>query len=318
MARRSHHTRRLGALAGLGALVAAGALAVAVDVASAAPSADLSASISPPVAANPGSAVTLSFTARNNGPERAQSVTVTVDLTRGASTFVSLTAPAGWSCLKPAAGADVDTVRCSISQLASGQLGQFDLVIRPKTAFTGTISVGVRVASSTGDPNVANDTSTTSVRVVASADIGVTVSGPSTAPVNIVATYTFTVRNNGPGFAGLVRLRIPIPNETEFVSTRTHAWTCLSPNSTGLALCSGSLGVGESRSVELVLKVDLAATGTITTRGETVYENDPNGANNAAALSVPVTQPRADLAVTVNASTSFTAPGAIITTRSGS
>ena len=75
--------RRLGALAGLGALVAAGALAVAVEVASAAPSADLSASISPPVAANPGSAVTLSFTARNNGPERAQSVTVTVDLTRG-------------------------------------------------------------------------------------------------------------------------------------------------------------------------------------------------------------------------------------------
>ena len=170
----------------------------------------------------------------------------------------------------------------------------------------------MRVASSTGDPNVANDTSTSSVRVVASADIGVTVSGPSTAPVNIVATYTFTVRNNGPGFAGLVRLRIPIPSQTEFVSTRTHSWTCLSPNSTGLALCSGSLGVGESRSVELVLKVDPAATGTITTRGETVYENDPNGANNTAALSVPVTQPRADLAVTVNASTSFTAPGAII------
>jgi len=311
MAGRSHHTRRLGALAGLGALVAAGALAVAVDVASAAPSADLSASISPPVAANPGSAVTLSFTARNNGPERAQSVNVRVDLTRGASTFVSLTGTAGWSCLKPAAGADVDTVSCSTSQLPSGQVGEFELVIRPKLAFTGTISVGVRVVSSTSDPNFANDTSTSSIRVVAAADIGVTVSGPATAPVNLLATYTFTVRNNGPGAAGHVALRLPIPSQTEFDSTRSR-WWCLSPGSTGTALCSGSLGVRESVTVELVVKVDPDATGTITTRGETVYENDPNGANNAAALSVPVTQPRADLAVTVNASTSFTAPGAIV------
>lgn len=295
----------------MGALVAAGALAVAVDVASAAPSADLSASVSPPIAANPGSAVTLSFTARNNGPERAQSVNVRVELTRGASTFVSLTGPAGWSCSKPAPGASVDTVSCSTSQLASGQVGEFDLVIRPKLAFTGTISVGVRVASSTSDPNFANDTSTSSIRVVAAADISVTVSGPATAPVNLLATYTFTVRNSGPGAAGRVALRLPVPSQTEFVSTRT-SWTCLSPGSTGTGLCSGSLGVGESRSVELVLKVDPAATGTITTRGETVYENDPNGANNDTALTIPVTQPRSDLAVTVNVSTSFTAPGAIV------
>ena len=54
----------------------------------------------------------------------------------------------------------------------------------------------------------------------------------------------------------------------------------MSPRQHGPALCSGSLGVRESVTVELVLKVDPAATGTITTRGETVYENDPNGANN--------------------------------------
>jgi uncharacterized repeat protein (TIGR01451 family) len=285
---------------------------VAVDVASAAPTADLSASVSPPTAANPGSAATVYFSARNNGPERAQSVNVRVELTRGASTFVSLTGTSGWSCSKPTPGASVDTYSCSTSQLSSGQLGEFELVIRPKADFTGTISVGVRVASSTSDPNVANDTSTSSIRVIAAADIGVTVSGPTDAPANLLVTYTFTVRNNGPGVAGLFHLQLPIPSQTEWVSTRTYPGTCRSPGSTGMAVCSGSLGVRESRSIELVVKVDPAATGTITARGETIYENDPNGANNAASLTLPVTHPRADLAVTVNASTSFTAPGAIV------
>lgn len=312
MAGRSHHRRRLGAFAGVGALLAAGALAVAVDAASAAPTADLSASVGGPWAANPGTTATVPFSARNNGPETARSVNVRVTVTAGAATFVSLSAPAGWSCLAPMPGADVASVSCSISELARDASGSFDLVIRPKAAFSGTISVIARVASSTSDPNFANDASQTSVVVVPPADIAVTLAGPPSAPADTLVTYTYTVRNNGPSAAANVRLRIPIPSQTEFPSTRTWPWSCTSPNSFNEIVCSGSLGVGESRPIELSVAVDAAATGTITTRGELSYGNDPNAANNATALTIPVSHPRADLAVTVNASSSFTTPGAIL------
>lgn len=287
-----------------------GALAIG-DTARSAPTADMSASIGGPYGATPGSEVSLSFSAGNNGPERAQNPRVSVTLTLGTSTFVSLSAPTGWSCNTPAAGANVDSLLCSAAQLSAGQIGSFDLVIRVKPTFTGTIALGTRVGSTTADSVSSNDTSTSEIRVRPAADVSVSLSGPAAAPANTTVKYTVTLRNNGPSYASSVVLSVDLPDRTWLASVSSTWSGCLWFEGDPSFRCSGSLYVGQVVTVEFWAKVDATATGSLTARARAVYANDPNGANDDASLTSPVTNPRADVAASVSAF-DFTAPGGTV------
>lgn len=290
-----------------------GALAIG-DTARSAPTADMSASIGGPYGATPGSEVSLSFSASNNGPERAQNPRVSLTLTLGTSTFVSLSAPTGWSCLTPAAGANVDSLSCSAAQLSAGQIGSFDLVIRVKPTFSGTIALGTRVGSTTADSVSSNDTSTSEIRVRPAADVSVSLSGPAAAPANTNVKYTVTLRNNGPNHASGIVLSITLPDQTWLTSVTSvsSSWSgCLWFEGDPAFRCSGSLYVGQVATVEFWAEVDATATGSLTARARAVYANDPNGSNDDAALTIPVTHPRADLSTSVNAF-DFTAPGGTV------
>jgi len=75
-----------------------------------------------------GSNITYEITVTNNGPAVAINPTLT-DSTPAGTTFVSLSAAAGWSCTAPAVGG-TGAISCSTATLASGSSAVFTLVVR--------------------------------------------------------------------------------------------------------------------------------------------------------------------------------------------
>ena len=113
----------------------------------------------------PGSNVTYSIQVINGGPSTAASATLN-DTLPGTLTFVSLSAPAGWSCMTPAVGG-TGLISCSNASLAVGS-GTFTLVanVPANTPFGTEFSNTALVSSSTFDPDGKNNSSTASITVV--------------------------------------------------------------------------------------------------------------------------------------------------------
>lgn len=125
-------------------------------------SADLSFTVTDsPDPVSPGAPVTYAITISNAGPSPADSPSFSFPLPAGL-TFVSLSAPGGWTCTPPAVGSN-GTVTCSATALAAGQSAAFSLVAQiPAGAAIGTIYAGtVSLTSNTPDPNPGNNSATT-------------------------------------------------------------------------------------------------------------------------------------------------------------
>ena len=104
-----------------------------------------------------GANLTYTITVANGGPNAAQSVSLTDTLPAG-MTFVSLSAPAGFSCTTPAVGA-TGPVTCSIASLAAAATPTFTLIVHVDAGVaSGTvISNTAIVTAATNDPNAANN-----------------------------------------------------------------------------------------------------------------------------------------------------------------
>jgi uncharacterized repeat protein (TIGR01451 family) len=127
---------------------------------------------SAPGTINTGAALSYTLTVTNNGPDEAENISLTDVLPVGA-TFVSLTAPAGWTTTQPAVGSN-GTVTGSIAALSAAAGSQtFTLVVKAACELannsvlenTSTLNVG------TPDPNTTNNSATASTTVVASTPI---------------------------------------------------------------------------------------------------------------------------------------------------
>ncbi|HLI57137.1 MAG TPA: DUF11 domain-containing protein, partial [Actinomycetota bacterium] len=246
-------------------------------------SADLSigasAAPSPATAGNP---VTYTVTVGNDGPSSATGVQVTDTLDSGV-TFSSASASQG-SC-----GQASGVVTCSLGGLVSGGSATVTIVVTPQSA--GSISNVATVGSTTSDPNPANNSATTTTTVsaaAASADLSVTATAsPDPATAGSPVTYTVAVANAGPSTATAVHLTDTLPAGTTFGSAAAAQGTCTV--STGVLTCAiGS--VSDGATVPVVLVLTPAAAGTLansmTVAGN---ETDPNEANNAVTVTIPVT-----------------------------
>lgn len=161
--------------------------------------------------------MTYTITVTNAGPDPATSVSL-MDAVPANTTFVSLTAPAGWTCTTPPVGG-TGTVTCTRASLASGANEVFTLVVATSAASAPSISNTATVSAAENDPNSGNNSDTESTAVNLVADISVT-KADAADPVNVGQNivYTVTVANAGPDAATAVMLTDTLPAAVTFVS----------------------------------------------------------------------------------------------------
>ncbi len=273
-----------------------------------------------------GGLLTYTVTVTNAGPDAATELSVDMD-TPPNTTFVSTSAPGGWSCMLPPVGS-TGTISCFNNGFAPGSaMFTIRVMVNPATPEATIIDATATVEASTPDPNSGNNSATTSTTVSAAppgvADLGVT----ETASPNPVAaggdlTFTTNVSNAGPAAALDVRVDTAIPENTTLVSVSVPAgWLVVAPESNDpgpLAFTTASLAAGSSASLVVVVRVQgIFSTAATISNSATVSAtgtSDPNPSNDTATASATVAQPSStNLSLGVTATPSSVAPGGTIT-----
>ena len=267
--------------------------------------ADLSVTkVDTPDPVDPGTNLTYTITVTNAGPDAAASAELSDTLPAG-TTFVSLSAPAGWSCTTPAVGSG-GNVFCSIGSLPVGS-AVFTLVVQvAPSVLPGTEITNLASASSAVlDPDPKNQIGSATTVVAGSADLSVAkVDTPDPVAAGSSLTYTVTVTNAGPNSAGDVALNDPLPAGTTFQSLSAAAgWSCSTPavGAGGTVSCSIPSFAPGSALFTLTVGVDSGlANGTVLTNTATVTSptTDSNPGNESATATTTVVVPSADLSVT--------------------
>ena len=271
-------------------------------------SADLSVTKTSDVeeAVTPGGNIIYTITASNAGPNDAQSVAV-VDQVPAGTTFVSFTAPAGWTATTPAAGG-TGTITATKASLAASASAVFTLVVKvnANASVESNIANTATVTSTTGDPNSQNNSATNNSTVGdGRADLSITkADSPDPVPAGTDLTYTLTASNAGPSDAHDVGISDTIPASTTFVSfTAPAGWNASAPaaGATGTASAwTETLAAGASATFTLVVHVNANTpvadqiSNTATIEGDTFETNWQN--NSATELTTVGTG--ADLSVT--------------------
>jgi uncharacterized repeat protein (TIGR01451 family) len=116
-----------------------------------------------------GAQLTYTINVSNLGPNAASDLQLSDPLPSD-TTFMSLTAPVGWTCTTPPSGSN-GTVSCSTASLASGGSGAFTLTVAVVAGLSGgsSISNTATITSATADPNPANNSGTTTTTIQAAA-----------------------------------------------------------------------------------------------------------------------------------------------------
>jgi uncharacterized repeat protein (TIGR01451 family) len=245
-----------------------------------------------------GSNITYAQTLTNNGPNTADQPTFSTSVPASA-TFVSMTPPAGWTCITPAAGG-TGAITCTASSLTSGTSVNFSLVVQtsPGTPSGYVVSNTANANSLTNDSNYANNTATTTTTVVnnSSADLMVTLTAPATVVANTNYVVTQTVRNLGGAPAANPSFTETTPPNTTFQGIGVPAgWSCIVPviGGTGTITCTSAtpLASGASPAFPLTLHVNAGtANNTLITETGTVSSTtpDPNSTNNTSSATTRV------------------------------
>jgi len=125
-------------------------------------SADLSMTNKAPATVKSGANLTYNLSAKNNGPDTAQAVTVT-DVTPSGTTFVSVSPNTG-SCTAPPVGG-TGTVTCTVGTMANGTSLKITLVVNVNATSGNVITDTATVTSTTSDPHTTNNTATATTTV---------------------------------------------------------------------------------------------------------------------------------------------------------
>ncbi len=255
----------------------------------AAGSGDLAITISnSPSPVAPADTYTYTAIATNNGPSASPNVTVSIPIPAGVG-FRSLTPPAGWACVTPAVGAS-GTITCTIASLASGATATFSPVVQvnASTASGTTLNCTATISTTGTDSIAANNTASCSnlVTAASNADIAI-VKTDSPDPVQQLQyiTYRLAVTNNGPAVANNVTINDPLDATTTLIRVNPSVGTCAGTTTINCSL--GSLAVGNTQYVDLVVQANSAGTVTNTATAAT-STTDPIPANNTSTAPTTV------------------------------
>jgi uncharacterized repeat protein (TIGR01451 family) len=259
------------------------------------PSADLAVTKVGPASAVQGQNATYTITVSNGGPSAAPSVALT-DTLPANMTFVSLSAPVGWTTTTPAVGS-TGVVTATNPSLAPSAIATFTLVAKVDAAAAGTISNTATVSSAASDPTAANNSSTTTLNVTplsSTADLSITKTGPASVQKGQTVTYTLTASNAGPAAATSVTISDALPAGLTFASLTVAAgWACTTPavGTNGTVNCTNaSFSNAASAPFTLIANVTNSAPASVSNTA-TISSATPdiNGANNSATVTTSVT-----------------------------
>jgi len=242
---------------------------------------------------SPGDNYTYTAVATNNGPAAAANDTVTIPVPAGTG-FVSLTPPAGWSCVTPAVGSS-GNITCTIASFAANATATFSPVVqvKPTTAAGTTLTCNATIATTSTDSIAANNSASTSNLVVSrtSADVGIVkTDSPDPVGVGQLITYRLTVTNNGPAIATNVTVSDPLPSTVDLVSVNPSIGSCVNnlPTTPTTITCSlGTLPVGNSQFVNVIVQANTAGTVN-NTATVTRTETDSVPANDSSTATTTV------------------------------
>jgi uncharacterized repeat protein (TIGR01451 family) len=251
--------------------------------------------------------VTNTGTTPVTGATFSETATPAADLT-----FVSVTAPAGWTCTGFPGAA------CTDPSVGAGVSGTFTVVYLVKTGtpnatpIVDTATVAGTNQSYGANSAVANDV----VAGATQADLVLTAAGaPTTVLAGNSITYTETVTNNGPAAATTASFTMATPANTTYQSVLAPVgWTCTTPavGGTGTVTCTDpSFAVGDTANIVVVLNVPSSVTAaTITAPSQVTATNAVSAATASVTTNVSTV---CDLTVTNSGTPSPVAAGAQIT-----
>ncbi len=292
----------------------------ATDVANVVSVADLSVTnvASPdPVAA--GSNITYTQLVTNNGPSAADNAAL-VEAVPTNTTFLSIAAPAGWSCTTPYVGGTGNVV-CTNLSMVGGTAATFSMLVKVNVGVAnGTVITDTAtVSSSVNDPNTSNNSASASTVVGTTAVAELTVinvASPNPVVAGSTITYTQVVTNTGSAAASAATFSEPTPTPTADVTfasvTPASGWMCTSPP---VSCTNSSVAPSSSGTFTVVYTVNAStASGTVISDTATVNAgNQAFGASSATATDIVSTAAQADLALSTAATPVTVFPGNDIT-----
>ncbi len=272
-----------------------------------------------PAFVNAGANVTWTAVVTNHGPSNGATASVSVPLPD--TTFVSVSAPAGWTCTTPAVGSN-GTVDCSLSgTLGVNGTATFSIVSRvPSSTPAGTTITTTATVSSPDDSVPANDSATASVQTTVNADLGITKTlTPSQALRGGPLHYTIVVTNAGPSDAAAATMTDVLPAPLRFAAMGVPAgWSCSAPpiGANGTISCStASMIAGATATFTLDVVIDPATPpGTTVNNSAHIASATPDAnASNDTSSSIVVVATPPDVTASKSAGGPVHPEGSIVT-----
>jgi len=205
---------------------------------------------------SPGDRIAYTITVANAGPAAAEDVVLTDTLPAGTTLIDALLPASAATCtVPPVAG----VITCQLGTMAAGATAEFvfTVLIDADTPGGTVLTNTTEVTSSTPDPNVANNTATTTA-TIRKADLMVVKSAPASIPVGTELTYTITITNLGPDVEPAVILTDAVPTGTTLVNTTG----CTVQTGTNLICEFGPLDPGVPHVVTVIVRADQAGSLT--------------------------------------------------------
>ncbi|MEO8247122.1 MAG: DUF11 domain-containing protein [Chloroflexota bacterium] len=252
--------------------------------------ADLSVTKNGPSGPIAGADVSYSIVVANQGPSVAGSLSMSDTIPAGTS-FQAVTAPAGWTCTKPAVGTVGPAgITCTTATLAPSATAAFGLTIRllPSAGESSQLCNTASATSTTSDPTPGNNTSQTCGTVRTLADLALSQTALTSGRAGKgTATFTLVVANLGPSDSQNVALdassslfKGPAPS-----TLATSGGNC---TVSGLVVsCSwAAIPVGGQVSVTISVPWRSSLGSVCTTGTVSAGTSDPNAINNTASACV--------------------------------
>lgn len=261
-----------------------------------------------------GGTATFSATATNAGPNDAAFAAVA--LVFDALVNPTVTAPGGWTCAAPSQAGSTTTVTCTNAQFANGASATFSATVPAGAALGGTtLGMAAAVSSQYTDPNLANNSATTSVIVRAIGDVATSVT--TSTPFVVLggtASWSVGVSNGGPSPAANATVTLSFNAVVAPNVTAAAGFTCGAPvqtaTTTTVTCTNASLAAGANGTFTATVPVTAGlGNGTLTLTSTVATATvDTNASNDSASASVSV-DTTANLVASVTANPLTALPG---------